>query len=210
MDAVKEKLVRALLASERTIAEELLASLTDKATPMAIVESVITPTLEEIGDMWEAGDASLSQVYMGGRICEDFLESIMPAECPLRIKLPAMAIATLDDHHTLGKKLVYSAIRAKGYELEDLGTLDAQGLAEKVKGLEVSILLVSALMLRSALQVKELRSALDRLDRKVHLIVGGAPFTLDPSLWTEVGADAVGRNSGDALRLLDAYAEAER
>ena len=209
MDEVKERLVRALLASERTAAEELLSSLAARATPTEIAEQVITPVLETIGDMWEAGDASLSQVYMGGRICEDFLDSIMPVECPLRIALPRMAIATLDDHHTLGKKLVYSAIRAKGYELADLGTLDAQGLAEKAKGSEVRILLVSALMLRSALQVKELRAALDRLDWKVHLIVGGAPFILDPSLWAEVGADAGGRNSGDALRLLEAYKEAE-
>lgn len=210
MDEVKERLIRALLASERTIAEELLSSLMDKATPMEIAEQVISPTLETIGDMWEDGKASLSQVYMGGRICEDYLDSIMPVECPLRIKLPPMAIATLDDHHTLGKKLVYSAIRAKGYDLVDLGTLNAKELAEKVKGSEVRILLVSTLMLRSALQVKELRAALDRSGWKVHLIIGGAPFNLDPSLWAEVGADAVGRNSGDALRLIDAYAEAER
>lgn len=134
----------------------------------------------------------------------------MPVECPLRIKVPSLAIATLDDHHTLGKKLVYSAIRAKGYELVDLGTLDPQKLAERAKGSEVRILLVSTLMLRSALQVKELRAALDQLGWKVHLIVGGAPFSLDPSLWAELGADAGGRNSGDALRLLDAYVEAER
>lgn len=210
MEEMREKLVRALLASERTRAEELLSSLMDRATPMEIAEQVITPALETIGDLWEAGEASLSQVYMGGRICEDYLDNIMPVECPLRIKLPPMAIATLDDHHTLGKKLVYSAIRAKGYELTDLGTMDAQALAEKAKASEVRILLISALMLRSALQVKELRSALDRLSWKGHLIVGGAPFSLDPSLGAEVGADVVGRNSGDALRLLDAYGEAER
>lgn len=210
MDEVKEKLVRALLASERTVAEELLSSLTDKATPMEIAERAITPALERIGDMWETGEASLTQVYMGGRICEDYLESLMPVECPLRKAIPKMAIATLDDHHTLGKKLVYAAVRAKGFELADLGTLDAARLAEKVKEGEIRILLVSTLMLRSALQVKELKAVLGRNGCAVHTIVGGAPFNLDPTLWAEVGADASGRSSGDALKLIDARLEEMR
>ncbi len=65
MDDVKERLVRALLASERTAAEDLLSSLAAKATPMEIAERVITPALEDIGDMWEAGRVSMSQIYMG-------------------------------------------------------------------------------------------------------------------------------------------------
>ncbi|MHC1708876.1 MAG: B12-binding domain-containing protein [Methanomassiliicoccales archaeon] len=207
MDDVKEKLVMALLASERTVAEELLSSLQDRVSPTEVAEKIISPALERIGEMWDSGDASLTQVYMASRICEDYLDTIMPTECPLRISLPKMAIASLDDHHTLGKRLVYAAIRAKGYELSDLGTMGASDMASRTKDGEYRILLVSTLMLRSALQIKELKVNLDRMGWKPILIVGGAPFNLDPTLWSEVGADVGGKDSSDALRILAHIAE---
>jgi len=37
--------------------------------------------------------------------------------------------------------------------------------------------------------------------------VGGAPFIFDPNLWQEVGADAMGRNAADAIKLLQKYEE---
>jgi methanogenic corrinoid protein MtbC1 len=35
-------------------------------------------------------------------------------------------------------------------------------------------------------------------------VVGGAPFRFDEALWRKVGADAMGRNGTDALRILEA------
>ena len=35
--------------------------------------------------------------------------------------------------------------------------------------------------------------------------VGGAPFRLDTGLWQEVGADATGRNSAEAIALVDRF-----
>jgi len=210
MKDARERLLLAMLASERLKAEGILNGLKDQLSPNEIVEQIVTPLLEVIGQMWNRGEASLSQIYMSSRICEDFLDTIMPTESPLRKHQPKLAIATLDDFHTLGKMIVYATVRANGYAIIDYGTLNARSLSEKVKMDGVEVLLVSTMMLRSALRVRDLRDFLDDAGNPPFLVVGGAPFVYDSSLWREVGADAGGQNSSDAINIINGYNEKER
>lgn len=96
-----------------------------------------------------------------------------------------------------------------GFAVVDYGTMDAAGLVEKVKNDGVEILLISTLMLHSALHVGDLKRGLDAAGCNIKIVVGGAPFRLDGQLWKEVGADAVGYNGSDALtiiaRIIDAF-----
>jgi methanogenic corrinoid protein MtbC1 len=75
-------------------------------------------------------------------------------------------------------------------------------LVQKVKQENISILLVSTLMLRSALQVKDLKGRLKEAGLNVKIVVGGAPFLLDPGLWMEVGADAMATTPSEAIRVI--------
>jgi methanogenic corrinoid protein MtbC1 len=74
-----------------------------------------------------------------------------------------------------------------------------------VTGRGLRVLLVSTLMLRAALQVRHLVRLLQSAGSPVRVVVGGAPFRLDPGLWKEVGADAMGFTASDALPLLERY-----
>ena len=47
-----------------------------------VVDKVVVPALENIGQGWEEGRVSLSQVYMAGRICEGAMGEILPADRP--------------------------------------------------------------------------------------------------------------------------------
>jgi methanogenic corrinoid protein MtbC1 len=92
-------------------------------------------------------------------------------------------------------------LRASGFELSDLGGgLTIDKLVELVKRDKIKILLLSVLMLPSALHVKELKNKLD--GRDVKIVVGGAPFRFDHQLWKEVGADACGANVSDAVKIV--------
>ncbi len=65
-----------------------------------------------------------------------------------------MAIAVLDDYQPLGKRMVYSVLRASGYELKDYGTVDGDVLVSRVVRDDIVVSLISALMLPSALYIK--------------------------------------------------------
>lgn len=175
--------------------------------PLAFAESVVAAALERIGENWALGDVALAQVYMSGRICEDLLGAILPPDQDHPATHPAMAIAALDDFHPLGKRIVTSVLRANGLRITDYGQVTVEDLVGKVLKDQIRILLISTLMLPSALKVKEVRKELDLLRLDVKLVVGGAPFRFDPALWREVGADATSDTASGAVEIVRQLAE---
>ena len=203
-----EKLMRALLDIDRLAAEQILTGAIRESGLDEVVRSMIVPALEQIGDDWVRGRVSLSDVYMSSRICEELMRPLAPKAAQLRQDQPRIGLAALHDYHLLGKKMVHLALLSSGYAVMDFGQgISVADLVRRVQEADVEVLLVSTLMLPSALRVKDLRRELDRAGLKPTLVVGGAPFRFDLELWKEVGADAMGISAADALKILDQIAE---
>jgi methanogenic corrinoid protein MtbC1 len=200
---IQQQFLESLLTIDKIKAKEILESKTEHTTAISKVNSLIIPVLEKIGSLWEQGEAALSQVYMSGRICEELVDDILPEKSSQRTNQPKMAIVVLDDYHFLGKRIVYSMLRASGYELKDYGRKTVDEIIIKLKKDDIRILLISALMLPSALQVKILKRKLkeEGID-DIKLIVGGAPFRIDSKLADEVGADAYGKDASDVVSII--------
>lgn len=200
------ELENAILALDQNTAENIIIKASIAYSIEQITNELISATLTKIGDSWESGKLSLSQVYMSGVIFEKIIDKILPPKSPNRVSQPKMAIAVVEDYHLLGKRIIYSSLRASGYELNDLGGgLTIEKIAEIVKKDNIKILLLSVLMLPSALRIKELKKLLANVDVKI--IVGGAPFRFDDKLWMEVGADYYGKDSGEALKIINKIME---
>jgi len=197
----RNDLERALLSFDRDAAQQIVNQAASIGNPVEIAGELISQTLKKFGDGWEQGKLSLSQVYMSGVICEQIIDTILPPSSPVRKDQPKMAIAVFEDYHLLGKRIIYSVLRASGFELTDLGGgLDAGRLTELVRKEKIKILLLSVLMLPSALRIKELKERLSGTG--VIIVVGGAPFRLDEELWKEVGADFFGKDSSEAIDIV--------
>jgi len=192
---------RALLSMDKPKVEAIILKAASEESALIVAGKLVTQALQRIGDMWEDGKVALSQVYMSGIICEEIIDKLLPKSSPVRIDRPKMAIAVFEDYHLLGKSIIYSTLRAGGFELMDLGgAMKADQIERIVKEEEIKILLLSVLMLPSALRIKELKKNLSSVDVKI--VVGGAPFRFDDKLWLEVGADACGKDSSDALEIV--------
>lgn len=170
-----------------------------------IMEKLMAPALIRIGEDWSDGKLSLSEVYMSGRLCEETIDTLFISEGFTRIEQPSIGVAVLDDFHTLGKKMVCTSLRASGFRLIDYGFgIGPEDLARRAANDGIEILLVSVLMLNSALHVRKLRDELDKAGASgIKLAVGGAPFLFDKGLWEEVGADAMGRYASEAIIIVD-------
>ncbi len=188
-----EDLTQALLSLDRLTAKTLLTQ---------SAESLMVPALEQIGAGWERGEVALSQVYMASRICEDIINQTFPSQITAAAQPPRIAIAVLEDFHQLGKRIVSSVLRSNGITLLDYGTLKADELIQRTLADHIEILLISTLMLPSALKIKLVTAGLAAAGAQVKVIVGGAPFRFDDQLWQEVGAYAMGKNASDALAIL--------
>lgn len=191
-----------LRAVDRIGAEKVIRTSLSLYSPSVVAEHIISTALEDLGFAWEKGEASLSQIFMAGRIAEDLVEHLYPIT-PISESLKTrVAIATLDDFHLLGKRIVLSVLRASGFCVLDYGRQTVPDLAARVVADGIEILLVSTLMLRAALRVLALREAIELQGHRIKIIVGGAPFRFDHRLAEEVGADAMGLTASDAIHIL--------
>lgn len=195
-----ERVTTALLSINKV--SLMLAFETSGMEATRFAEEVLVPVLDQIGDRWQRGELSLSQVYMSGRMCEKLLEDIS-ATNPGHMKDHGIAVAVLEDFHLLGKRIVCSVLHAAGYLFKDYGPIGLDELVAKVREDKIRILLVSTLMLSSALRVKLLRERLSALGLEVKLVVGGAPFRFDPNLWQEVCADATSVSASGVAAILN-------
>lgn len=202
MSNIVTEFSNALLAIDRLWVKRILADSSHQMSPTAFVEDVVVDALEQIGVGWENGTIALSQIYMSGRICEELVDELIPPGNPDRKDLPKTAITVLNDYHLMGKRIVYSLLRAGGFDLLDYGRTDVDPLVHRVAEDGVEVLLISTLMLPSALLVERVKEKLADAGLPVKIIVGGAPFRFDDQLWREVGADAMCKTASEAVSVI--------
>lgn len=207
--ATAADLERALLDLDEVAVTRLLDA-GGRGPDADVLENVVVPALVSIGDAWERGEVALSQVYMSGRLCERVIGSFDGSGFEARASQPRISIVVLDDAHILGKQIVVQMLRSTGYRVDDLGARQTvSDVVEAVARDGTEVLVVSVLMLRAALAVRELRAALTARGLHPVLVVGGAPFRFDPALVDEVGADYGGASASDILSIM-ASIEASR
>lgn len=206
---VINQFVTALIAVNRIGVRDIIDEHYDGENPLQFIEKYVVPASEIIGEGWTRGVVALSQVYLSARIIEELIDEILPPDSPDRIGYPKMAIAVLEDYHLLGKRIIYSMLRVSGYAIRDYGRVTVNEALERVQADGIEILFVSTLMLRSALRIKDLRTAIDKAGMQTRMIVGGAPFRFDEQLWREVGADATAKDAAGALRALNQILEGQ-
>ncbi len=190
---------------DRVRADALFHQALGSLTPIQAIEQLVVPALEQVGSAWESGSVALSQVYMSGRFCEELVERVLPPSDPDRKSQPRSAIVVLNDYHMLGKRIVYSLMRASGFELFDYGRMDVKELVQRALADRIRVLLISVLILPSALKVREVCAQLKAADSGIKIAVGGAPFLFDDQMWREVGADAMGHSAAEAVTIVERW-----
>jgi methanogenic corrinoid protein MtbC1 len=204
MNTTVEEFEVALLSLDRVKIKSILTNIDEDSTLLEKLDSLVVPAMENIGKKWESGEVALSQMYMGGKICEDIVDELIPITNTKRVEDPNLAIVVYKDFHMLGKRIVYTFLRATGYEVIDYGQQTSiESLIEKIKNDNIQILLVSVLMLNSALNVKELILKMREENLMTKVVVGGAPFRFDKNLYKEIGADAFGSSASDVLEIIE-------
>lgn len=197
------KLKQSLLNVNKKESIEILDGLASEFETIPLIESIIVPIMQEIGEGWEDGTIALSQVYMSGKIIETWVDEALPPGHADRKDQPKMGIAVLEDYHLLGKRIIYSILRASGFELTDYKHISVIDLIKKIEEDELEVILISTLMLPSALKIKELKEKLVEKQIEVIVIVGGAPFRFDTNLWRDVGADYVATGAKDIIEIIE-------
>ncbi len=208
MDSFKTEFEHALVNYDKTKAYSLFDNYILENDSNKFIDEILVEVLSIIGDKWDKGILSLSQVYLSSKICEELIANYVSTLKTSSKNDGRIGIVTLEDHHILGKRIVSSTLFSCGFNLVDYGQgISAEEMVDIIIKDKPEILLISVLMYPSALRVKKLRDELVKKDINIKILVGGAPFNFDKDLWAGVGADAMGRNASDAIVILEKWME---
>ncbi|HEV7178751.1 MAG TPA: cobalamin-dependent protein [Candidatus Baltobacteraceae bacterium] len=176
---------------ERKAAREVLLCIAQGTGTIDIYERVLTPVLREAGEMWNRNEIGISQEHLVTAAVERVMAQLidLSAATPYR-EYSIVSAAPSDAQHALGARMVADNFALCGWHAAYLGAnIPTDDLLDYVDRVSVDVLAISATLARDLEPVARLISELQ--DRPVAplVLVGGRAFSLDPTLWQQIGAD---------------------
>ncbi|MCH5219764.1 MAG: methionine synthase [Muribaculaceae bacterium] len=177
--SVEEQLGEMLLkgASDRLV-ECLEKARAKYSDPLAIIEGVLMPAMDKIGELFGDGKMFLPQVIKSARVLKEAISYLAPY---IKTTLSAdyrgkVLIATVrGDIHDIGKNIVSLVVGCNGYDVEDLGVMaDAKTIADKAEATKPLAVMLSGLITPSLNEMVEVCKELERRRLTVPVIIGGA------------------------------------
>ena len=175
-----------------------------------IVFEVVIPAVEVMmSNIVKDPDANLAQHFMTAQIAAEVTEKMLKLFAAPPEIVGRVVIGTAQgDLHSLGKRIVTGCLKALMVDVVDLGVnVPAERFVEVALEQDAQVIAVSAMMVHTATgeggprRVRELLQARGLEDR-LRLIVGGAPYRFDDTLYRRVGADAWAADGVSAGRVI--------
>jgi len=157
-----------------------LALMAADTPPLDIVNDHLLPAMAEVGKLFEKGYMQLPFVLQAAEVVKaalDILEPRLP-KAGRRLR-GTMVLATVKgDVHDIGKNLVDIILRSNGYRVINLGTNQGgEEIAAAVAGHRPDHVGLSALLVRSTLEMTGILRHLRAQGIRVPVICGGAALT---------------------------------
>ncbi len=193
-----------ILAGRKGPMPEVISSLLADHDPMAVVNDVLIPALDEVGDRFERGTFFLPQLMASAEAAKAGFETIRQAASSAGAQARSkgsIVIATVrGDIHDIGKNIVRMLLENYGYEVIDLGRdCDPELFADTVASRHVELAGLSALMTTTVGAMSETIGLVRSRAPWCKVMVGGA--VLNPEYAEMVGADFYAKDAATAARI---------
>lgn len=179
-------------------------------TPEQVVFEVIIPGMEQmIGGMISDNLVTLSQHFLASQIAEEVTDRLIPLFATVPEVRGHVVIGTSHgDFHGLGKKIVIGCLKARMFQVTDLGiNVAPEKFVEQALAVGADVIAISSMMVHTATgergprRVRQLLRE-QELEGRLRIIVGGAPYRFHENLYLEVGADAWGDTAAQAPEIV--------
>lgn len=185
-------------------------ALSQGVTAETLLFDLVLPTVRKtMRSVSENREVSLAQHFMTSQIAAELAAWRTPR---LRKKPEPggrLVIGTSQgDFHGLGKTIVTGCLQAYGFEVIDLGlNVAPQVFVDRAISESASVIGISSMMVHTALGEsgsRKVRGILRErgLERRIKILVGGAPYRHDPQLFRMVQADAWAEDGLRAVSVL--------
>jgi MerR family transcriptional regulator, light-induced transcriptional regulator len=187
-------------------------ALLDDVDVTEIMLDILQPAQIELGRLWERGEISIAHEHYTTAITQLSLSLLYPRMLLNRTLLGRSLVATSvgNEAHEIGIRMIADLMEQAGWRTAYLGADVPHGdVIEQVALHRADVLAISATMAGHIRGVRDLIRALraDPRCRGVKVLVGGRPFTINPRLADEVGADGWAPGAREAVELCGSWGE---
>ena len=176
----EELLRQKILKGDKEGLDDLLTTLRGRWQPLDIINNLLVPAMREVGELFGRGDLLLPFVLQSA---EAMKQSVVLLE-PYMEKLAddgrtSVLLATVaGDVHDIGKNLVDIILSNNGYKVHNIGIkVSAEEIIAKAKELQVDVIGLSGLLVKSALLMKDNLSQFQAVGLTQPVLLGGAALT---------------------------------
>lgn len=182
--------------------EKLLA---DKTEPQVIIDTMLIPAINEVGELFNKKVYFLPQLIASAEAMELAIEKLEPLLVRSEDEEPKATIimATVEgDIHDIGKNLVVLMLKNYGYRVIDLGKdVPARKIVDTAREEKAAIVGLSALMTTTMMRMQDVVDLVKTEKLDVKVIIGGAVITQDFA--DEIGADGYSKDAAEAVKLVE-------
>lgn len=184
-----------------------------KVDPLAIIQTVIVPSLTEVGRRFETLEIFLPELMQAGAVgaaCSELVERELNRQGGELKPKGIVVIGTVKgDIHDIGKNIVATLLKANGYRVIDLGKdVSAIKFVEAAETNKAQVIAASALMSVTRAGCRDIATLLNdmKLMDKYPLIIGGG--STDQAYADQIGARGYSPTASGAVQLVDAIVAA--
>jgi MerR family transcriptional regulator, light-induced transcriptional regulator len=198
------------LALKRTEAMSKIQSAVASGVPVLdIYLKVITPVLYELGRLWYVNQITVGHEHYCTAVTQMVMAQLFPLifnDTPKKGRLISLCVA--GELHEIGARMVADIFEMDGWDTLFLGAdVPKVSLIDILIETNAQVLAISVSLasnLGAAFEVIEaVRNSADCAATKI--MVGGAAFNIDSSLWQKAGADGWAADGPSALILADKW-----
>ena len=182
----------------------------DGVSPETVVFEIVVPAIDQmVAGFTDTFDSSIAQHFMATQIAAAVTEEMLALfQHQPEVVGTVILGASAGDFHGLGKRIVAGCLKTQMIEVIDIGVnAPAEKFLAAALEHKAQIIGIAAMMVHTA-QGKDgclgVRRLLQQhgLENSVKIVVGGAPYRFDPTLYQTVQADAWAPNGIEAGRII--------
>ncbi len=173
-------LTEKVLSGDGQDLDELLAALLVKYAPAEIINQILLPAMQTVGERFGAGEMLLPFVLQSAETMKRSVRLLEPHMDAADTEAgSAVLLATVaGDVHDIGKNLVGIILSNNGYRVYDEGIkVPAETIVAKAQAHNVAAIGLSGLLVKSALGMQDVLKALQAAGLSVPVLLGGAALT---------------------------------
>ena len=169
-----------ILDGDKTGLAELIKDVLTGQGAENILNDILLPSMQKVGDMFGAGELQLPFVLQSAEVMREASDILSPyfKACNIKERCKMVLATVRGDVHDIGKNLVDIILTNNGYKVHNLGVKQpVEAVIKAVQETGAGIIGLSGLLVQSCLVMKEDLIELNHRQINLPIICGGAALT---------------------------------